>query len=424
MALAEKYNEEPERNGFKWSDHFIIKIPDDYGSFWPEECCIHQIPRNLRDLNDAAYTPQFISIGPIHHGKPELANMEKYKYLYLQKFLARTEKKLETFADFIKDREESIRRKYSEPFKNLDSKDYATMILLDAFFIFELFLGTDDENAGCKNDCVLQKAWLKTGIQHDLMLLENQLPYSDLANLYTFAFPDDPKRLFYPLAGTYFSNYNPNRIILQEKGILHFTDMIRGFMSQTLERKKPSSRIKNLKVPAKKLSEAGIKFERVENGNLADVDFCKGILKLPQFEAHDTTELVFRNVMALEQSEYPNEAYITSYILLMDFLINSNKDVAFLVERGIVTNGLGSCQAVADMINKLCRNITETNFHFQDICDDLNKFCESWWHKVAAIWNGEYFKDVWHGTGTIFGFILVLLTFINSICSILAVIYG
>ncbi|KAM7276921.1 hypothetical protein ACFE04_018787 [Oxalis oulophora] len=415
MSLIEKPNEST-RNGFNLTDHFIIKIPDDYGSFWPKECCIHQIPRNLRDLNEAAYTPQFISIGPIHHGKPELASMEKYKYLYLQRFLGRTKKKLETFVDFIKDREQSIRVKYSDPYKNLNSKDYITMILLDSFFIFELF--GDQENAECTNDCMLNKIWLRVGIQNDLVLLENQIPYSDLADLYSFAFPDDPKRQFYALASEYFGNYNPNMIIIQEKGILHFTDMIRGFMSQALEPKPITRNIKYLKVPAKRLAQAGIKFEKIENGNLAAVNFHKGVLKLPQFEAYDTTELVFRNLMALEQSEYPKSSYITSYILLMDFLINNDKDVSFLVETGIIKNGLGSSQAVADMVNKLCRNITESNFHFQGICDDMNRFCESRWHKFLSIWNGEYFKDVWHGTGTIFGFTLVLLSFINSIWSV------
>ena len=50
-------------------------------------------------------------------------------------------------------------------------------------------------------------------------------------------------------------------------------------------------------------------------------------LVIPHFVADNKTEDLFRNLMALEQCHYPNEAYICNYILLLDFLINSKDDV-------------------------------------------------------------------------------------------------
>jgi hypothetical protein len=32
-------------------------------------CCIYKVPERLRELNEKAYTPRVVSIGPIHHGK-------------------------------------------------------------------------------------------------------------------------------------------------------------------------------------------------------------------------------------------------------------------------------------------------------------------------------------------------------------------
>ncbi|XP_062177918.1 uncharacterized protein LOC133882718 [Alnus glutinosa] len=32
------------------------------------ECCIYKVPSDLRKMNEEAYTPQVISIGPFHHG--------------------------------------------------------------------------------------------------------------------------------------------------------------------------------------------------------------------------------------------------------------------------------------------------------------------------------------------------------------------
>jgi len=51
------------------------------------KCSIYRVPKRLRDSKEYAYTPQLVSIGPIHHGKEELKEMEEHKNLYLQEFL-------------------------------------------------------------------------------------------------------------------------------------------------------------------------------------------------------------------------------------------------------------------------------------------------------------------------------------------------
>ena len=40
------------------------------------DCCIYKVPSKIRKLNEDAYTPSVVSIGPFHHGHPELQNME------------------------------------------------------------------------------------------------------------------------------------------------------------------------------------------------------------------------------------------------------------------------------------------------------------------------------------------------------------
>ena len=42
-------------------------------------CCIYKVPERLRCVNEKAYTPQVVSIGPIHHGKKGLEDMEEHK---------------------------------------------------------------------------------------------------------------------------------------------------------------------------------------------------------------------------------------------------------------------------------------------------------------------------------------------------------
>ncbi|KAF9688696.1 hypothetical protein SADUNF_Sadunf01G0015000 [Salix dunnii] len=54
-----------------------------------DKCSIYRVPKRLRGSREYAYTPQIVSIGPIHHGKEELREMEVHKKLYLQEFLER-----------------------------------------------------------------------------------------------------------------------------------------------------------------------------------------------------------------------------------------------------------------------------------------------------------------------------------------------
>nr|POF06614.1 hypothetical protein CFP56_17344 [Quercus suber] len=152
----------------------------------------------------------------------------------------------------------------------------------------------------------------------------------------------------------------------------------------------PTGKIRHLYC-ATKLDEAGVKFKAVQERSLLDIKFRKDrclercpffnclwllnclpcmkcvpcfekmqpFLELPVFEVGNAAECVFRNIMALEQCHYPKQAFISSYILLLDYLINTEKDVDLLVERKAIVNRLGSDEAVAKLVNKLGHQIVE-----------------------------------------------------------------
>lgn len=56
-----------------------------------ETCTIFKVNMGLRGSNSTAYTPKMVSIGPYHKKNPQLRPMEKYKLLYLRRFLRRNE---------------------------------------------------------------------------------------------------------------------------------------------------------------------------------------------------------------------------------------------------------------------------------------------------------------------------------------------
>ena len=117
--------------------------------------------------------------------------------------------------------------------------------------------------------------------------------------------------------------------------------------------------------------------------------------------------------MALEQCHYPNEAYICNYVLLLDSLINNKDDGDLLVEEGIIINSLGNNEAVADMVNKLGDEIVEKNSYYHDVAEDLNKYYRNWWNQNMASLKTVYFRDIWRGTATIVGIIVLAVTIMN-----------
>ena len=55
---------------------------------WTDECCTYRVPQRLRQVKEEAYTPKLISIGPFHHDKEELRDMEALKLRYYHRILS------------------------------------------------------------------------------------------------------------------------------------------------------------------------------------------------------------------------------------------------------------------------------------------------------------------------------------------------
>ncbi|XP_037494252.1 UPF0481 protein At3g47200 [Jatropha curcas] len=159
----------------------VIDIPDNLEpllsqpALWPE-ICIYRVPRKLRAINPSAYTPQMISIGPFHR-------------IYLAEFCRRTGKTWVELENKIREYELKIRHCYDQTFEQYEQNMFVRMILLDSVFIIEFFLKreTTEESEEYKADYILGKPSSEDAILEDLILLENQLPYFVLENLYEFA---------------------------------------------------------------------------------------------------------------------------------------------------------------------------------------------------------------------------------------------
>jgi hypothetical protein len=234
---------------------------------WHLECCIYKVPKRLRAVKEKAYTPKLISIGPVHRHNEELnlEDMEMLKLKYFKEFFDRTSKVQKDFADIVEENKGKIRHCYEAGIKMPDDKAFKEMILLDSIFIIELFLRTATREEDEK-DYILSKPWLEDGIKQDLILLENQLPFFILDELYRhFARSTTGiTKCFLTLAWNYFFP-DHKKITIDQKEVKHFTDLQRYFYCPP--NLKTGKIIEHL-YSATKLNEAGLKFQKWEEKKL------------------------------------------------------------------------------------------------------------------------------------------------------------
>lgn len=130
--------------------------------------CTYRVSTDLRQINEEAYPPRVISIGPLQHGKDELADKEKKKIRYKREYCKRiTPEKWQQVIKFIEENEKKFRNSYEEN-STLEKLEFITMILYDVVFIVELFL----RKYGNESDFLLDRPGILAIIWLDLILLE------------------------------------------------------------------------------------------------------------------------------------------------------------------------------------------------------------------------------------------------------------
>nr|AFK44688.1 unknown [Medicago truncatula] len=400
------------------------------------DCCIYKVPFAIRSLNPDAYTPKVISIGPFHHSHRHhhLQNMERHKLIYFKAFLQRTQTTLHTFIHCIDSAIPNFRSCYSETL-DFTQQELVQLILIDSGFIIGLFWRSyyDDWS---QDDGFLLKPWLASSIRLDLLLLENQLPFFVIQEIYNLSFtstnasvPKTKIPSFLELSFDYFAYYNQSNLGFDngDFSIRHFTDLIRIFHLQHPLQRRPlriDEPMKHLQ-SATELLEAGVRFKvNTKSECLLDLRFSGRVLEIPQLKVEDWTEILFRNMVALEQCHYPSESYITDYVAVLDFLINTGKDVDILVQKKILVNWLGDSDSVANLFNSLWKNVTHLYFssQYSILCEDLNGFCHDPWHRLKATLRRDYCNSPWQTAASIAGILLLILSLLQSVCAVLQVV--
>ena len=261
-------------------------------------------------------------------------------------------------------------------------------------------------------------------LDHDLILLENQVPWLVLEHLFSrrTALTRSSISLI-ELAITFFRNILAFPLgggINYLQDIKHIPDLFKKcLVSSIIEDQRnisPSGRWE-LVPSATRLAEAGIKFENNMSDNILDIKFENGVLKIPPIKIHEHTETFFRNLISFEQC-YPNsDAIITSYAILLDNLINTSKDVEILCENKVLNNWLNPEDAV-EFFNKLYHDTYVDHYYYKNLCFEVNRFCQHEWRRRRAVLMRNYFNTPWAGLSTLAAITLLILSFLQTLFTI------
>ncbi|XP_052108013.1 UPF0481 protein At3g47200-like [Arachis duranensis] len=356
-------------------------------------CCIYKVPHEIRRLNEDAYIPVIVSIGPLHHhGNSRLVTMEGHKQFYCQHFIQRSEASLSDLVSCLQQLEPQIRACYSEKIE-LTVDGLVKVIFIDCCFVIELFLRNYEGTT--EDDLIFSKQWVWDLVSGDLILIENQVPLFVVEKIYNLAFASRLHGGGFPI-------------------------FMRLASKRPLRNRGPLVLVGHT---AFELVQAGLKFQVNKSSHcILDLEFEHGILKIPHIIVDDFTEVLLRNIVALEQCHYPRHHYITDYVYFLAQLVNSNKDANVLIKAGIIESMVcGNDTSVAKLFTDVDKNILvgNHNANYLQICNDLNAFYEHPCRTKIATLRRDYFTTPWKTATSIAGIVLLLLTVIQTVCSIL-----
>ncbi|KAK6926654.1 Protein of unknown function DUF247, plant [Dillenia turbinata] len=391
-------------------------------------CCIFRVPQSLVEINEKAYQPHVVSIGPYHHGRENLKMIEQHKGRFLGSLVSRSRVGLDEYYKAIASREGEIRDCYSETI-NYDSNDFIKMLVLDGCFIIELFCKVGKSPTPDSDDPLFNMAWLFSFVMRDLLRLENQIPYFVLEAFYDLATGNQNLPSLSKLALEFFNYAVQRPIEVLEKYYniqgVHLLDLFRRSFIPTKHRevsRKPSPLLQ-LIPSAKKLHVAGVKFKaRDKSSSLLEIDFHNGLLRIPTMTIDDFTSSVFLNWVAFEQCYNHCSKHITTYATFMGCLINTAGDAGLLCDQKIIENYFGTDEAVTSFFTNVGKDVVFDIQHcyMSKMFEDINEYYRNNWKVQWAGFKHKYFDTPWSFLSALAAVLLLLLTLIQSLFSVLA----
>ncbi|XBI72743.1 hypothetical protein VPH35_066629 [Triticum aestivum] len=411
---------------------------------------IYRVPARIKRLNGDAYKPQTVSLGPFHHGDPDLLPMEQHKRRALLRLLRRAGRPLRDLVAAVGEVEEQLRAAYvglGDEWRDGGGERFVEMMIVDGCFLLEVMRTA--AAAGRRyavhpdyapNDPVFSRhglLYIAPYVQRDMLMVENQLPLLVLHRIAAAA------------EGGKTSTYATiNRMVLNFLGVadadrhpaavphlgLHPLDIYRrslllhttGRTERNIQVEEPAAKPADVR-SARKLHEAGIRFRHSGRADcLCDVRFRGGTLTMPQLFVDDSTEYKLLNLMAFEALHVGAGNDVTAYVFFMRSVVGCVDDVRLLRRKGIVrSEWVDGDETVVRLLNDMTRDV---------VCDEASPLCAlhgeveaycrsnlrvflhvSWYYLKRT-----YFGNPWTFLSLAAGILLLVTDIIQTVYSVLS----
>ncbi|KAG8370290.1 hypothetical protein BUALT_Bualt14G0101600 [Buddleja alternifolia] len=357
------------------------------GSPSESEPSIFKVHTLRSDARDNVYDPKILAIGPYHHKKSSLQNMEQYKCRYMKQLLwVNNEQSVDRYVIAAIKMQKRARECYAGPI-DLDENEFIKMMILDGCFLIELFRYYHYQMLRLANGYDPIFEWgIRDQLRHDIMLVDNQLPFfvlNELFNMTNYSGVDLTFLILKFFHRLYLNLSLPNTI---EGRHMQKTDHIVGLIHHNLRGNVGNQTCENWEniSSVSELREVGIRFEKAEaeiifeNGqrimNLMDIKFVNGVLKIPQLDILSRMESQFGNLIAYEQNlPRGRRRYVSDYMFVMHCLLKTSDDAKLLMSHEIIKIWLGDNKDVCDMFKRLGKNILPSpKFSYSQIFSHVN----------------------------------------------------
>ncbi|GKV41371.1 hypothetical protein SLEP1_g48914 [Rubroshorea leprosula] len=260
-------------------------------------------------------------------------------------------------------------------------------------------------------------------LYHDLILLENQIPWFVLELLFSLTRDSFETKSLLQLALVFFDNIfssekSPIHLSLfANQEIQHILDLLRSSLVLPLgeQQGQEESSVSWRPIPsATSIKESGISFRKVTSPSILDVKFRRGTLEMPSILVKETTEPALRNLIRYEQCYSNCPPIVTSYSALLDNLINNEEDMEELSKSGILINCLNPHDTIQSF-KMLYHGALLKDFHYRKLCWEVNEYQQKLWPKWRAFYIRNYLAKPWAIFSQIVATILILLALLETI---------
>ncbi|KAE8702466.1 Tetratricopeptide repeat (TPR)-like superfamily protein [Hibiscus syriacus] len=342
---------------------------------------IQRVSKVLKEMKSdfkKCFEPRLVALGPLHHGNPKFDRAEPSKLKFAAVFAYENKTTCDFLFGKVMEEIQDLRNCYKpNEIEVYDDEKLAWMLFIDGCAVLCYGLKGDFEKLNTKVDRLVFA-------QLDLFLLENQIPYRVLQILINSAI--EPEKWKQSITD-----------FIRDDKDKRDSNMIGQMLLKCGDRRK--HRIRKTFRSIKELKESGIHVKPNKTNNLKNISFyCRflGKIRMPHLLVDDSTAAMFMNLVALEMCrDFDNEFEVTSYLCFLDSLIDTAEDVKELRVAGMLHNYLGSDEEVADLFNKMSRDLVPDQDTYSAVVKDIHSFCNNPWTPAAAQVYYSHFSSPW-----------------------------